>query len=115
MAIPPSALTLRPSSPRSAQEIDVELFAFIERYATNLARWDLLIYFGQHPSLNHDALAIAQQIGRAPRLVQKELDDLVYLGILRADRNNGSVHYGLARSASTRRKMMRLAHRSRRR
>lgn len=96
------------SASMPVQEIDVELFTFVERYATTLARWDLLVYFGKHPTLHSDATQIARHLGRAPRFVQKELDDLTYLGILRAHRNNGSVHYGLARTP-TRRTIMRMA------
>lgn len=102
--IPPLTSHLVPT-----QEIDVELFTFIERYATNLTRLDLLIYFGQHPSLQLNALEIAKRIGRATRAVQKELDDLVYLGILRVNRNNGHSHYGLTRASATRRAVTRLA------
>lgn len=92
-----------------AQEIDIELFTFIERYATNLARWDLFIFFGRRPTSQLSATEIAKQIGRAARSVQKELDDLVYLGILRAYRNNGNSQYGLTRTAATRRAIVRLA------
>ena len=92
-----------------SHEIDVELFTFIERYATNLTRLDLLIYFGQHPSLQLNTLEIAKRIGRATRSVQKELDDLVYLGILRVNRNAGNAHYGLTRTPATRRAVVRLA------
>lgn len=106
MTLPPPVLIF---SSMPTQEIDVELFTFVERYATNLARWDLLVYFGKHPSTNDNVSRIAQHVGRAPRLVKKELDDLTFLGILRANRNNGSVHYGLSRSPSTRRAVVRLA------
>lgn len=92
-----------------SHEIDVELFTFVERYATNLTRLDLLIYFGQHPSLHLNALEIAKRIGRATCSVQKELDDFCYLGILRANRNNGNSHYGLSRTSATRRAVTRLA------
>lgn len=92
-----------------SHEIDVELFTFVERYATNLTRLDLLIYFGRHPSMQLNALEIAKRIGRAARSVQKELDDFVYLGILRVNRNTGNSHYGLTRASATRRAVVRLA------
>ncbi|MDE3091223.1 MAG: hypothetical protein KGJ80_17785, partial [Chloroflexota bacterium] len=56
---PRARLSLRPSN-----EIDVELLAFAERYATNLARWDLLLYFGQNPTARDSARGIARQVGR---------------------------------------------------
>lgn len=90
-------------------EIDVELFTFIERYATTLARWDLLIFFGQNPRLREHAPEIAQHVGRNTQLVQKELDDLVYLGILNAEHGVDGVWYGLTRAPATRRAVVRLA------
>lgn len=110
MTITQSALTTsNPVFPLSTQEIDVELFTFIERYVTNLVRWDLLIFFGRHPAMHLEAHQVAQQIGRSPRLVQKELDDLVYLGIVRLYRTESQVRYGLTRSTATRRAVIRMA------
>jgi DNA-binding MarR family transcriptional regulator len=92
------------------QEIDVELFAFVERYATNLARWDLLLYFGQNPNLRGDAPEIAGRIGRKLSSVQKELDDLTYLGVLQAAQGDPARRYILSRDVSTRRAAIRMAH-----
>jgi DNA-binding MarR family transcriptional regulator len=91
------------------QEIDLELFTFIERYATSLARWDLLVYFGRHPTAHDNALEIAEQVGRNAHMVQKELDDLVYLGVLSAHRNGAGMRYGLVKSTATRHAVVRLA------
>jgi hypothetical protein len=91
------------------REIDLELLTFIERYATTLARWDLLVYFGRHPTTRDNAESIAAQVRRNARMVQKDLDDLVYLGILRAQPNGAELDYGLVRSATTRRAVVRLA------
>jgi DNA-binding MarR family transcriptional regulator len=91
------------------QEIDVELFAFVERYATNLARWDLLLYFGQNPNTRDDASDIAGRIGRRPVSVRNELDDLAYLGVVQADRTNHVTHYELSGDLPTRRAAMRMA------
>lgn len=96
---------------RSSNEIDVEVLAFMERYATNLARWDLLVFFGKHPSTSDTARGIAKQIGRRTRTVQKELDDLIYLGILRARENGQGMRYQLARAPKTRRTIVRFAQR----
>lgn len=109
MTITQSALTTNRSFPLSTQEIDLELFTFIERYVTNLVRWDVLIFFGRHPAMHLEAHRVAQRIGRSPRLVQKELDDLVYLGIVRTYRNEDQVQYGLTRSTATRRAVIRMA------
>lgn len=93
----------------SSGEIDLELLTFVERFATNLARWDLLLFFGRHPSTRGSALAIARNVGRRPQSVEKELEDLVYLGILNAQQNAGGLTYQLSRSSSTRRAVIRLA------
>ncbi len=95
--------------PKPSHEVDVEMFTFIERYVTNLARWDLLVFFGRNPTALDGAEAIATRVGRAARLVQKELDDLVYLGVLRTQREEDAVRYGLARSPATRRAVIRMA------
>jgi len=104
--LPRGGHTLKPSS-----EIDIELLAFMERYATNLARWDLLVYFGRNPSTRDTAREIARQVGRRTRIVQKELDDLTYLGILYARENGQGMRYELARAPKTRRTIMRFAQR----
>lgn len=98
-----------PVSVKPTQKIDLELFTFIERYATNLARWDLLVYFGRHPTMREHALTIAERVGRNPGMVQQELDDLVYLGILNTRQNGSGLRYGLVRSPATRRAVVRLA------
>jgi len=95
-----------------AQEVDVELLTFVERYATNLARWDVLVFFGRNPAARDNALGIAQQIGRRAHIIEKELNDLVYLGILRARDLGGGMQYELARLPGTRRTVMRLARRT---
>ena len=98
-----------PIGSASSQEIDVELFAFIERYATNLVRWDVLLYFGQNPNRRDPASDIAGRLGRKPTTVQKELDDLAYLGVVHAEQNDYGVRYSLATDINTRRAAMRLA------
>ncbi len=95
-----------------AHEVDIELLTFVERYATNLAKWDLLVYFGRNPSAQEDALGIARQVGRRLAIVEKELNDLVYLGILHTRNRGNGMLYELARLPSTRRTVMRLARRS---
>jgi hypothetical protein len=109
MVIPPIRESDSPMCAKPTQEIDLELFAFIERYATNLARWDLLVYFGQHPTMRDNVLTIPNQVGRNARMVQEELDDLVYLGILSAQRNRNGIRYGLVSSPATRRAVVRPA------
>ena len=39
-----------------AKEIDLDLLVFVERYVTNLLKWDLLTFFGNHPHEKKSAL-----------------------------------------------------------
>lgn len=111
MAFSPQAAS-SPLATGYSSEVDLELLTFVERYATNLARWDLLLYFGRNPDTCEDARGIARQIGRKPRLVAKELDDLVYLGVLHAFANGNGLTYQLAHSPVMRRTVVRLARHS---
>jgi DNA-binding MarR family transcriptional regulator len=110
MTISQALLIQSPTCTSTWHEIDIELFAFIERYATNLPRWDLLLFFGQNPSMSSNIASIAERIGRAPSTVQKELDNLAYLGILQADRNQPSAFYSLSESKPLRSAVLRMAH-----
>lgn len=64
------------------KEVDVDLLVFVERYATDLLKWDILTLFARNPSFSAPATQIAQRIGRNAYLVQPELGDLALLGIL---------------------------------
>ncbi len=92
-------------------EIDVELLAFVERYATNLARWDLLLFFGRNPSICDHAPSIAQHLGRHPQSIEKELEDLVYLGVLDSHPNGQGLTYQLSHVSAMQRAVIRLAQR----
>ena len=101
-----TSFTRNVSEPR---EIDIELITFVERYVTNLARWDLLSYFGQNPTTLTNALGLAREIGRNKNTVQKELDDLSFLGVLRASENGKGTMYELSRTPQTRRAVIRFS------
>ncbi|MCD6553401.1 MAG: hypothetical protein DRI52_06485 [Chloroflexi bacterium] len=77
------------------REVDVELLAFVERYATGLLKWDIITFFGQNPHTHDTALNIAHFIGRNPRAVMLDLGDLAILGLLRQTRANGEIVYHL--------------------
>ncbi len=96
-------------APDFSSEVDIELLTFIERYATNLARWDVLVFFGRNPAVSDNADGIAKRIGRRPQSLAKELDDLTFLGVLRSHSNGNGTTYQLARVPSTRRAVARLA------
>lgn len=64
------------------KEIDVEFLVFVERYATDLLKWDIITYFAHHPDALVPAATIADQIGRNVQSVRPEVGDLVLLGVL---------------------------------
>ena len=97
------------STRQYSKEIDIELMAFIERYATNLTRWDVLIYFGKNPDASENVDTLAGRVGRRPNVVVKELDDLTYLGILCTRQNGHGMQYELAPLREMRRTVARLA------
>ena len=64
------------------KEVDVEFLVFVERYATDLLKWDILTFFADNPNIQVTASDIAQRIGRTTDSVRLELGDLVLLDIL---------------------------------
>lgn len=66
----------------SAKEIDVDFLVFVERYATDLLKWDILTFFARHPDFCAPTASVAQHIGRSTQSVRPELGDLALLGIL---------------------------------
>ncbi|MBN1995095.1 MAG: hypothetical protein JW953_20545 [Anaerolineae bacterium] len=73
---------LPPLQPPS-KEVDVDFLVFVERYATDLLKWDILTFFADNPNFHASAANIAQRIGRSIHSVRPELGDLVLLGILK--------------------------------
>jgi hypothetical protein len=77
------------------REVDVELLAFVERYATGLLKWDIVTFFGRNPHTHDTSLSIARFIGRNLRAVTLDLGDLVILGLLQQSRVDGEIIYHL--------------------
>ncbi|MDY7040918.1 MAG: hypothetical protein SVX38_08635 [Chloroflexota bacterium] len=77
------------------REVDVELLAFVERYATGLLKWDIVTFFGRNPHTHDTALSVAFFIGRNPHAVMLNLEDLRILGLLQQTRVNGEITYRL--------------------
>ncbi len=97
------------SSAASLAEIDVELFTFVERYATNLVRWDLLLFFGNHPDSKVTAAELSRQTRRSLKATTKELEDMTYLRLLTRRYTPEKVTYQLVRKGAGRKAVMRLA------
>ena len=105
-------LILEPTSEKreiSTKEIDLELLVFVERYATNLLKWDILTFFGIHPDDQKSAAEITSHIGRNYRAVRSELGDLVILGILHKWGHNGDLTYQLTNDYGLRSQVIKLA------
>jgi hypothetical protein len=93
----------------AAKELDVDLLVFIERYANDLIKWDLISFFAQNPDLYDTASNVAHHIGRSLRAVRSELSDLVMLGILEWDSLNGDHIYKLTQRPDLRRLALKFA------
>lgn len=96
-------------SANQTREIDIEFLTFVERYVTNLTRWDVLIFFGSDPAAEENASGIAAKIGRLANPLEKELNDLVYLGVLNSHKNGLGMVYRLADTPAIRRAVVNLA------
>jgi len=77
-------------------EVDVAFLVFIERYATDLLKWDIFTFFAHNPNVEVPASKIAKQIGRNVDSVYPELGDLVLLRILKQQQGlDGQILYQL--------------------
>lgn len=94
---------------RGAAEIDLELFTFVERFATNNVRWDLILLFGNDPDAELTAEEIASRLRRGVFATTKELDDLTYLRVLVRRYTPQRTIYRLSKRAGVRRTAIRLA------
>ncbi len=94
----------------STKEVDVDLLVFIERYASDLLKWDLISFFARNPDLYDTADNVARHVGRNLRVVRPELGDLVMAGILDRYRLNGGDHiYQLTRRSDLRKLALKFA------
>ena len=84
------------------KEVDVDFLVFVERYATDLLKWDILTFFADNPNFCTPASNIAQRIGRSIHSVRPELGDLVLLGILdQTKTSDDQTLYQLTKEPST--------------
>jgi len=61
------------------KEVDVDFLVFVERYASDLLKWDILTFFAYHPNFRVSATKVASHIGRSVHSVRPELGDLAML------------------------------------
>ncbi|MDM8532934.1 hypothetical protein QUF63_17355 [Anaerolineales bacterium HSG25] len=64
------------------KEVDIDFLVFIERYASDLLKWDILTFFATHPDQAYSTEQIAQHVGRNSQSVRPDLGDLTLSGIL---------------------------------
>lgn len=91
------------------KEVDIDLLVFIERYANDLLKWDLISFFAHNPNLCGTAENVARSVGRDPRVVRSELGDLVMLGVLEWDNLDGDQIYHLTQRPDLRRLALKFA------
>jgi len=93
-----------------AKEINVEFLVFVQRYATDLLKWDILTFFGHYPDFSGTISQIARRVGRNSAAVRPEVGDLVLLGILeQTDTPQGKSLYQLTQQADLRLMTLKLA------
>lgn len=84
------------------KEVDVDLLAFVERYATGAVKWDIIAFFGENPYTGDTARSIAQRVGRSLDIVLPELIDLAMVGLLERIKIDGAVVFQLTREQALR-------------
>ncbi len=105
----PLTQTATHATARGAAEIDLELFTFVERYATTNFRLDLILLFGKNPDAALTAPEIARDLRRGVLATTKELDDLTYLRVLVRRYTPERTTYRLTKRVNVRQVAMRLA------
>ena len=64
------------------KEVDVGFLVFVQRYATDLLKWDILTFFAHNPHFRGSLPQLAHQLRRNSPALQPEIGDLVLAGIL---------------------------------
>jgi len=91
-------------------EIDLDLFAFIERYVTNPIKWDILVHFGETPLITSTTQDLAQLLGRNYPITRRNVGDLVLFGILTiVDTQSSIFEYRLCDNLPIRTQVIKLA------
>ena len=93
-----------------AKEVDIGFLVFVERYATDLLKWDVLTFFGRNPDFYGQTAQIAERIGRSSLSIRPELGNLALLGILeRTEAENHQTTYRLTAQEHPRQMTIKLA------
>ena len=98
--------------PYPSKEIDVAFLVFVERYATDLIKWDILTFFARNPDFSLPASKTAKHLGRSIHSIRPELGDLALLGILsQTQMQDGQTFYQLTQEPELRKMALKLANR----
>ena len=101
---------MSPSLQPPNKEVDVDFMVFVERYATDLLKWDILTFFGHNPDYCGSTSQIARRIGRGSHSIRPELGDLALLGILeQTQQEERQTLYQLTKEPSLRRLILKFA------
>ena len=79
------------------KEVDIDFLVFIERYASDLLKWDILTFFATHSDQAYSTEQIAQHVGRNTQSVRPDLGNLTLSGILEQHAND-EITYQLTQS-----------------
>ncbi len=64
------------------KEVDIDFLVFVQRYVTDLLKWDILSLFAHNPEAEATITQIANHVGRSSHTIQADVGDLTLLGIL---------------------------------
>ena len=73
--------------------VDLELLAFIARYAKGQIAWNLTAFFSVHPQVTMDISRISVILRRPADVIRPVLGDLVLRGFLVTQRYDGTLMY----------------------
>ena len=88
-----------PSLKPPTKEIDVDFLVFIQRYATDLLKWDILTFFAHNPDFCATVSQIAKKLGRNTHAIQPDIGDLALLGILEQQTDGNQILYQLTKKS----------------
>ena len=94
------------------KEVDVALLVFVERYATDLLKWDILTLFADKPNFRVSVTKVANRLGRSTHTIRPELGNLAMSGILsQTQRHDGQTLYKLTSEPQLRKMTLKFAKR----
>jgi hypothetical protein len=101
---------MMPTIKSPSKEIDVNFLVFVQRYATDLLKWDILTFLAHHPDCCTTTAYIAKNLGRSAHSIQPDIGDLALLGILeQTQSSDGQDLYRLTREPNLRQKILKFA------